>query len=284
MSISPLELPIARSTQAGPPRPAPGERDRLIRAAKALSWLSLAYMTAEGAIAVTAAMLAGSVALLGFGLDSAIEASASVIVIWRFSGTRRLSEHAERRAEQMVATSFLLLAHTSPKTPYAPLSLVSIPPPAGSGSAYRSRASSSCHCSARPNSASASASAPVPPPAKAPKNMLCAYLAADVLLSLALNAAFGLWWTDPAGALAIAALATHEGHQTWQGKGCCAATQHRDAGRPVRRGLLTTANTHNRQYAHLTSQPVHRAGACPPPRPREHARRPLREASEHEPG
>jgi hypothetical protein len=120
MSISPLELPIARSSQASPPRPATGERDRLIRTAKALSWLSLAYMTAEGAIAVTAAILAGSVALLGFGLDSAIEALASVIVIWRFTGTRRLSQHAERRAQQMVAISFFLLAPYIAQDAYAP--------------------------------------------------------------------------------------------------------------------------------------------------------------------
>ena len=89
-----LELP----TLAAPPATAPlqsvlepAERDQLIRRAKALSWLSLAYMTAEGAIGITAATLAGSVALLGFGLDSAIEALASIIVIWRFTGTRRLS-------------------------------------------------------------------------------------------------------------------------------------------------------------------------------------------------
>jgi divalent metal cation (Fe/Co/Zn/Cd) transporter len=110
MSATPLELPITQSTQASPTRPAPGERDRLIRRAKTLSWLSLTYMTAEGAIGVTAAILAGSVALLGFGLDSAIEGLASIIVIWRFTGSRRRSEHAERRAERMVGVSFFLLA------------------------------------------------------------------------------------------------------------------------------------------------------------------------------
>ena len=54
------------------------------------------------------------------------------------------------------------------------------------------------------------------------ENLLCAYLAAGVLIGLTLNAAFGLWWADPAVALAIAALAIKEGHQTWQGEGCCA--------------------------------------------------------------
>ena len=63
MSTTPLELPIARSTQVAQQCLDPRERDRLIHRAQALSWLSLAYMTAEGAIAVTAALLAGSVAL-----------------------------------------------------------------------------------------------------------------------------------------------------------------------------------------------------------------------------
>jgi divalent metal cation (Fe/Co/Zn/Cd) transporter len=53
------------------------------------------------------------------------------------------------------------------------------------------------------------------------QNMLCAYLAAGVLVSLALNVAFGLWWADPAVALCMAAVAVREGHETWQGEGCC---------------------------------------------------------------
>ncbi len=75
----------------------PRERDRLIGRAKALSWVSLAWMTVEGGVAIGAALAAGSVALLGFGIDSAIEGLASVVVIWRFtrtdvtqSGVRRL--------------------------------------------------------------------------------------------------------------------------------------------------------------------------------------------------
>src|SRR2546430_12432114 len=78
--------------------------------ARLLSWLSLAYMAAEGAIAITAAVIAGSVALLGFGLDSAIEGLASVIIVWRFTGTRTLSETAEARAPKAVAVTFFLPA------------------------------------------------------------------------------------------------------------------------------------------------------------------------------
>ena len=67
-------------------------------------------MTAEGGVAVAAAIAAGSVALLGFALDSVIEAAASIIVIWRLTGARTLSETAERRAHKAVAVTFFLLA------------------------------------------------------------------------------------------------------------------------------------------------------------------------------
>src|SRR5450755_460458 len=95
---------------AAPSDPDPAERDRLIGRAKALSWLSLAWMTVEGVVAIAAALIAGSVALLGFGIDSAIEGLAAVIVIWRFTGARRLSEAAEQQAQKAVAISFFLLA------------------------------------------------------------------------------------------------------------------------------------------------------------------------------
>ncbi len=75
-----------------------------------MSWVSLGWLGIETGISILAAVLAGSVALLGFGSDSAIEALASVIVIWRFSGERTLSETAEARAQRAVAVSFFLLA------------------------------------------------------------------------------------------------------------------------------------------------------------------------------
>jgi hypothetical protein len=83
---------------------------RLARVARVLSWLTLAWMGIEGGVAIAAALIAGSVALLGFGLDSGIEAMASIIVIWRFTGTRLASATSERRAQQLVAVSFYLLA------------------------------------------------------------------------------------------------------------------------------------------------------------------------------
>ncbi len=232
--MSPVELPVLVVTPAAPAisRPAgvtvsAGERDRLVRRAKGLSWLSLAWMTVEGAIAITAALMAGSVALLGFGLDSVIEALASVIVIWRFTGDRRLSEHAEERAQRLVAISFLLLA------PYvaqdAIRTLIAGDHPSiswvGIGLSISSlilmpllgRAKQSIG-----GQLSSGATA-----GEGAQNLLCAYLAAGVLAGLILNAAFGLWWADPVIALGIAGLAVKEGRETWRGEGCCAASSSR---------------------------------------------------------
>src|ERR671935_3318862 len=82
----------------------------LVRRVKLLSWLSLAWMTAEGAIGVTAGILANSIALIGYGLDSTIEGIASIVIIWRFTGHRIHSERAETRAQKVVAISFFVLA------------------------------------------------------------------------------------------------------------------------------------------------------------------------------
>ena len=80
------------------------------RKAKALSWLSLVWMSLEGGIAIAAGIAAGSIALIGFGIDSAIEGVASVVIIWRFTGARALSNAAEERAQKLVAVQFFLLA------------------------------------------------------------------------------------------------------------------------------------------------------------------------------
>jgi divalent metal cation (Fe/Co/Zn/Cd) transporter len=200
------------------------ERDRLIRRAKTLSWLSLAWMTLEGAVAIVAALAAGSVALLGFGIDSAIEGVASVIVIWRFTGARRLSAEAEERAQKLVAVSFFLLAPyiaqdalrtlingAHPGTSWVGIGLsigsIVIMPLLGRAKQRLGR---------RLGSAATAG--------EGAQNLLCAYMAAGVLAGLAANAALGWWWLDPTIALAIAALAISEGREAWAGDDCCVAT------------------------------------------------------------
>jgi divalent metal cation (Fe/Co/Zn/Cd) transporter len=228
MSTPSLELPVLTTPTTASERQqapvAPAERDRLISRAKALSWLSLAYMTVEGAVAITAAALAGSVALLGFGLDSVIEGLASIIVIWRFTGSRRLSDHAERRAQRLVAVTFFLLA------PYiAQDAIRALISGAHPGTSWLGVGLSISSIIVMPLLAKAKqrigqrlgsdATA-----GEGAQNMLCAYLAAGVLSGLVLNGAFGLWWADPAVALGIAALALNEGREAWRGEGCCAAS------------------------------------------------------------
>jgi divalent metal cation (Fe/Co/Zn/Cd) transporter len=198
------------------------ERDRLIRRVKALSWLSLGWMTIEGAVGIAAAVAAGSVALLGFGIDSAIEGLASVIVIWRFTGRRRLSHDAEVRAQKLVAISFLILA------PYivqdALRTLIGEEHPStswvGIGLSISSIVVMPLLARAKQRLGRQLGSAATA--GEGTQNMLCAYLAGAVLVGLALNAAFGLWWADPVVALGIGALAIREGVETWHGEGCCA--------------------------------------------------------------
>src|SRR5215208_6496777 len=83
---------------------------REARKAKWLSWASLGYMALEGAVAIVAGIVAGSIALIGFGIDSAIEGFASVVIVWRFTGSRTVSHSAEDRAQKLVALQFFILA------------------------------------------------------------------------------------------------------------------------------------------------------------------------------
>jgi hypothetical protein len=104
--------PAPAATQASA-RLSDDERRRMAARVRLLSWVSLGYMTMEGTVAILAGVLAGSVALVGFGLDSAIEGFASAIIVWRFTGHRIFSDAAETRAQKLVAIQFFILAPTS---------------------------------------------------------------------------------------------------------------------------------------------------------------------------
>ncbi len=196
---------------------------RAARQARLLSWLSLAWMGAEGAIAITAGVLAGSIALVSFGLDSAIEGVASLVIVWRFTGRRLLSHAAEERAQKLVAIQFFLLApyvafeaiHRLVTGEQAQTSWLGIVLVASSlvgmpflGLAKRRLADQLGSVATR---------------GEGTQNLLCAYLAAAVLVGLLGNALFGLWWLDPAAALVVAGVAVREGRQSWRGEGCCDA-------------------------------------------------------------
>jgi len=199
---------------------ADGERNRLVRRARTLSWLSVGWMTVEAVAAIVAAVVAGSVALLGFGLDSLIELVSASVVIWRFTGTRGQSEAAERRAQQLIAACFGALslylvvdgirglvtgAHSHASWPGAAVAL-------GAIVVMPLLARAKGRVATRLGSAATAGDAA--------QSWLCAIAAAGVPLSILANAAIGWWWLDPVIGLAIAGLAVHAGREAWAGKTC----------------------------------------------------------------
>ncbi|MGH3118285.1 MAG: cation diffusion facilitator family transporter [Gaiellales bacterium] len=198
-----------------------GDRHRLIRWARILAWSSLVWMTAEGIIAVVAGVFAGSIALIGFGIDSGIEGIASVVIIWRFWGSRALSETAEGRAQKLVAIQFFILA------PYVAIEAVrALVTGHEADVSWLGIVLTAVSAVLMPAFAIAkrrvgNALASLATAAEGMQNMLCAYLSVAVLVGLALNAAFGWWWADPLAALVIAGVAVREGLESWRGEDCC---------------------------------------------------------------
>jgi divalent metal cation (Fe/Co/Zn/Cd) transporter len=178
-------------------------------------------MTIEGAVGITAGLIAGSVALLGFGIDSGIEGLASVIVIWRFTGGRRLSEDAEDRAQKLVAISFFLLAPYIAQDAIRTLLAGHHPSISWVGVALSVSSIVLMPLLGRAKQRIGRELGSAATAGEGTQNLLCAYLAAGVLTGLLANALLGLWWADPAIALAIAGVAIHEGRATWRGEGCC---------------------------------------------------------------
>src|SRR5437763_8873495 len=183
-------------------------------------------MTVEGAVGLTAGVGAGSIALVGWALSSVVEGLASIIVIWRFSGARTLSDTAEGRAQKAVAVSFWLLA------PYVAVEsirdLVTRHQPAPTLLGIALTVSSLALMPAlgvakrrlgRRLGSGATAG-------EGSQNLLCAYLAGAVLVGLIANTLWGLWWLDPVAGLAVAALAIKEGRDAWRGESCCAVPGH----------------------------------------------------------
>jgi len=190
------------------------------RQVRALVAFTITYNVVEAVVALSAGTVAGSAALLGFGLDSVVEVSSALAVAWQFTGPR--PEDRERVALRVVAASFLtlaifvavdaigsLVAGQEPDSSrvgvvLAALSLVVMPVVSGlQRRAGRELGSQSAVADSR-------------------QTLLCTCMSAALLVGLLLNAAVGWWWADPAAAMVIAGLAVREGVNAWRGEVCCA--------------------------------------------------------------
>ena len=201
--------------------PPDGERARLERKARLLAWGGNAWNLVEFGIAIGAGIAAGSIALVGFGADSLIEGLSGFVIVWLFTGKRLNSGVAERRAQQVIAASYLVLAaYVSvestrdligghhPATSWVGIGLAAFTAPTMPLLARAKR-----NVGRKLNS-SATVS-------EASQNMICAYLSLALLVGLLANALAGWWWADPSAALVIVAVALREGRESWRGKRYC---------------------------------------------------------------
>ena len=200
--------------------PSPADRQRLGRRAQLLAGASVAYNVVEAVIAITAGVVAGSVALIGFGLDSVVEVSSGLIILWQFR--HRLPESRERQALRLMALSFFALAAYVSFESFRALVSGHNPDasPVGIGLAIASLAIMPFLSWAQRRTGKALGSNAVV--ADSTQTLLCTYLSAVLLAGLVLNATLGWSWADPLAGLIIAAVAVKEGHQAWRGEGCCA--------------------------------------------------------------
>lgn len=211
--------PVAETTSLPLVLYAP-DRERLERRARLLARGGIAYHFLEFAIAIGAGLAAGSIALIGFGADSLIEAFAGFVVLWLYTGTRSRSGAAERRAQQLIAASFFVLAAYvgvesvrtlvgghHPETSWVGIGLA----------AFTAVTMPLFARAKRQVGHQLGSSATVK---EASQTTLCAYLSVALLVGLLLNAVGGWSWADPAAALVISLVAVKEGRESWRGEGC----------------------------------------------------------------
>jgi divalent metal cation (Fe/Co/Zn/Cd) transporter len=198
------------------------ERTAVVLRGRRLEYFTIAWNALEGLVAVVAGVIAGSISLVGFGIDSFIEVTSGSVLLWRMSVDAEVHrrELNERRALKIVGVCFLLLAayiayesaldlwsrrapeHSIPGIVLACVSLVAMP--------LLSRA--------KRKVGTALGSAAMHADAK--QTEFCTYLSAILLAGLLLNALFGLWWADPVAAFIMVPIIAKEGIEGLQGKAC----------------------------------------------------------------
>jgi len=196
------------------------DRRRLGRRAQWLAAASVSYNVVEAAVAISAGVVSGSVALVGFGLDSIVEVASGLIILWQFR--HPMPETRERRALRLIALSFFGLAAYVTVESVRALAGRSEPDasPVGIGLAIASLLVMPVLSAAQRRTGKALGSNAVV--ADGTQTLLCTYLSAVLLAGLLLNATVGWFWADSVAGLVIAAVAVREGVQAWRGEGCCA--------------------------------------------------------------
>jgi len=193
-------------------------RQVLGKRAQLLAGASVSYNLIEAAVSIAAGVVAGSVALVGFGLDSVVEVSSGVVILWQFR--HRLPETRERQALRLIALSFFALAA------YVTVESVrnllgageTAPSPLGIVIATVSLVVMPFLSWAQRRTGRELGSGSVVADSK--QTLLCTYLSAVLLLGLVLNATLGWGWADPLAGLVIAGVAAREGLQAWRGESC----------------------------------------------------------------
>lgn len=190
------------------------------RRAIRLEAATVGWNTAEAVVAILAGVAASSVALVGFGLDSVIEVSAAVVVLWQFRG---LSEEHEQVALRLIAVCFFALAVYVAATSIHDLWTSTEPDTSVVGIVLTALSALVMPVLARLKRQTAAALASRTLLADSKQTDLCTYLSLATLAGLALNALLGWWWADPTAALFIAYVALQEGREAWRGEAddCC---------------------------------------------------------------
>ncbi len=195
-----------------------------MRRARQLSLLSIGWMSVEAGVAIALALAVGSVALLGFGLDSLIELASAATILWLYTAGRGNSADAERRAQHAIAICFAALAVFLTVAAIDSLATVRHPDTSWPGVAVTLGAVIFMPLLARAKNHVAAQLDSAATAGDAAQSGLCALSAVAVLLSILTNQLFGSWWLDPVAALGIAGLAAYESRTTWRGDTCADCT------------------------------------------------------------
>ena len=194
------------------------ERARLVQLGITVEWLTIAWMVVEVGVGITAAILAGSVALMAFGLDGGIEIVSAGVMVWRLGieqqgGNVERVEQAERRASKLVGWSLMLLAIYVVASAAWGLWQRSQPEPTALGIALAAAAAviMPVLVGVKRHIADSIGSAALR--GDAAEGVVCAYMAIVLLAGLVLRAVFGWWWADSIAALGIVYVIVREGRE-----------------------------------------------------------------------